>query len=163
MTKLLFLQFKCLTVIDDGSMASISSSDGILSFTPKSGSYYYETFPCQALQTDLYTHIELEIKAPVSGAAFTTQLKWASSCSATTSMKTSFRVTSLTGEWQTLRIPLSSFAGANLNTALSVSIESFSSNQQWQLDRVLFVCSQTQNTSTCECKLASICLILLWY
>lgn len=133
---------------DDASMASISASGGILSFTPKSGAYYYETFPCQALQTDLYTHVQLEIKAPASGAAFTAQLKWASSCSATTSTKTSYRVTSLTGSWQTVRIPLSSFTGANLNAALSLTIESFSSTQQWQLDKVSFVCGQRPTTTT---------------
>ncbi|EXF75711.1 polysaccharide deacetylase [Colletotrichum fioriniae PJ7] len=104
---------------DDASMTSISAAGGILSFTPKSGAYYYETFPCQALQTDLYTHVQLDIKAPVSGAAFTTELNSASSCSATTSSKTSFRVTGLTGGWQTLRIPLSNFAAGNLNAALS--------------------------------------------
>ncbi|OLN89643.1 Chitin deacetylase-like protein 10 [Colletotrichum chlorophyti] len=130
------------------SMASISASGGILSFTPKSGSYYYETFPCQALQTDSYTHVQLDIKAPVSGAAFTAQLNWASSCSATARTKSSFRVTSLTGGWQTLRIPLSSFAGANLAAALSIVIESFSSTQQWQLDKVSFVCSQSPAIST---------------
>lgn len=132
-------------------MASISASDGILSFTPKSGAYFYETFPCQALQTNSYTHVQLEIKAPVSGAAFTAQLKWASSCSATTNTKTSFQVTSLTGSWQTVRIPLSSFAGANLDAALSIVIGSFSSTQQWQLDKILFVCAQGSTTATSEC------------
>ncbi|TDZ21602.1 Chitin deacetylase [Colletotrichum orbiculare MAFF 240422] len=133
---------------DDGSMTSISASGGILSFTPKSGSYYYETLPCQALQTDLYSHVQLEIKAPASGAAFTVQLSTASSCSATTNSKTSYRATALTGGWQTLRIPLSSFSGANLNAAVSLVLESFSSTQQWQLDKVSFVCSQGSATST---------------
>ncbi|KZL85732.1 polysaccharide deacetylase [Colletotrichum incanum] len=134
--------------LDDASMTSISASGGILSFTPKSGAYYYETFPCQTLQTDSYTHVQLDIKAPVSGAAFTAELNSAPSCSATTSTKTSFRITSLTGGWQTLRIPLSSFTGANLDAALSIVIGSFSSTQQWQLDKVLFVCAQTPTTST---------------
>ncbi|GKT54472.1 polysaccharide deacetylase [Colletotrichum tofieldiae] len=129
-------------------MTSISASGGILSFTPKSGAYYYETFPCQTLQTNSYTHVQLDIKAPVSGAGFTAQLNSASSCSATTSTKTSFQITSLTGGWQTLRIPLSSFAGANLDAALSIVIGSFSSTQQWQLDKVLFVCARTPTTST---------------
>ncbi|KAI8265855.1 Chitin deacetylase [Colletotrichum sp. SAR11_239] len=133
---------------DDGSMASISASDGILSFTPQSGGYYYETFPCQALQTDAYSHAQLEIKAPVAGAAFTVQLSTATSCSATTNTKTSYRVTSLTGGWQTLRIPLSSFTGANLNAAVSIVVESFSSTEQWQLDKVSFVCGQTPTTLT---------------
>ncbi|KAJ6441422.1 Chitin deacetylase-like protein 10 [Purpureocillium lavendulum] len=122
--------------LDDGSMASMSASGGILSFTPKSGAYYYETFPCQALQTDSYSHIQFDIKAPASGAAMTATLKWASSCSVTTGTKTSFRVTGLTGAWQNLRIPLTSFSGANLNAALSLIIESFSLNQQWQLDKI---------------------------
>ncbi|KAL0931577.1 Chitin deacetylase-like protein 10 [Colletotrichum truncatum] len=133
---------------DDGTMASISAADGILSFTPKSGAYYYDTFPCQALQTDSYSHVQFDIKAPASGAAFTAELKWASSCSATTTTKTSFRVTALTGGWQTVRVPLSSFAGANLNAALSIIIGSFSSTQQWQLDKVSFVCGQTPTTLT---------------
>ncbi|KAH6884881.1 polysaccharide deacetylase [Thelonectria olida] len=135
---------------DDASMASISASGGILSFTPKSGAYYYETFPCQALQTNSYTHVQLDIKAPVSGAAFTAELKWASSCSVTTTTKTSFRVTSLTGGWQTLRIPLTSFSGANLNAALSIVLGSFSSTQQWQLDKVSFACGQGPTTIS-EC------------
>jgi peptidoglycan/xylan/chitin deacetylase (PgdA/CDA1 family) len=129
-------------------MAAMSASAGILSFTPKSGAYYYETFPCQALQADSYSHLQLEIKAPV-GAAFTAQLSSASSCSATTAAtKTSFRVTGLTGDWQTLRIPLASFEGANLNAALSIVMGSFSSTQQWQLDKVLFVCSQASASLT---------------
>ncbi|KAH7305832.1 polysaccharide deacetylase [Stachybotrys elegans] len=132
---------------DDGSMASKSASGGILSFTPRAGAYYYETFPCQALQTDTYTHLQLDIKAPASGDAFTAQLNWASSCSSTSGTKTSFRVTGLTGEWQSIRIPLSSFAGANLNAALSITIQSFSSTQQWQLDKVSFVCAQRPTTT----------------
>jgi hypothetical protein len=131
-------------------MASISASDGILSFTPQSGAYYYETFPCQALQTDDYTHVQLNISAPVSGAAFTAQLQWASSCSESTMSKTSFRVTDLVRGWQTLRIPLSSFVGASLNGVRSFVIESFSSTQQWQLDLVQFVCGQEPAT-TSEC------------
>ncbi|KAK1991474.1 polysaccharide deacetylase [Colletotrichum falcatum] len=135
---------------DDGSMASISASGGILDFTPKSGAYFYETFPCQELRADSYTHVQFDIKAPAPGAAFTAELSWASSCSAataTTATKTAFRVAGLTGEWQTLRVPLSSFAGANLDAALSVVIGSFSSTQQWQLDRVQFVCGQATTTS----------------
>ncbi|KAK1512520.1 polysaccharide deacetylase, partial [Colletotrichum costaricense] len=133
---------------DDASMTSISATGGILSFTPKSGAYYYETFPCQALQTDLYTHVQLDIKAPVSGATFTTELNSASSCSATTSSKTSFRVTGLTGGWQTLRIPLSSFAAGNLNAALSFVVGSFSSTQEWQLDKISFVCAQGSSATS---------------
>lgn len=145
-------------------MASISASDGILSFTPQSGAYYYETFPCQALQTDDYTHVHLDIWAPVSGAAFTAQLQWASSCSESTRLKTSFRVTDLIRGWQTLRIPLSSFVGANLNGVNSIVIESFSSTQQWQLDLVQFVCRQEPMT-TSECTLGGVrsvfaCLVL---
>ncbi|KAJ0381808.1 hypothetical protein COL922a_013812, partial [Colletotrichum nupharicola] len=92
----------------------------------------------------------LEIKAPVAGAAFTVQLSTATSCSATTNTKTSYRVTSLTGGWQTVRIPLSSFTGANLNAAISIVIESFSSTEQWQLDKVSFVCGQTPTTLTSD-------------
>ncbi|KAF6809574.1 polysaccharide deacetylase [Colletotrichum sojae] len=125
---------------DDGSMASMSASGGILSFTPKAGAYYYETIPCRSLNADSYTHLVLDIKAPASGAAFTVQLTTAASCPATTGTKTSFRVTGLTGSSQTVRIPLSSFGGANLGAVVSVVIESFSSTQQWQLDKVLFAC-----------------------
>ncbi|GKT40228.1 uncharacterized protein ColSpa_00409 [Colletotrichum spaethianum] len=149
-------------------MANISASGGILSFTPKSGAYYYETFPCQSLQSDSYTHVQLDIKAPVSGAAFAAQLNWASTCSATANTKTSFQVTGLTGGWQTLRIPLSSFAGANLDAALSLVIGSFSSTQQWQLDKVLFVCAQKPTTFASECESAVAfsvltCLILTMF
>ncbi|KAF9873138.1 putative polysaccharide deacetylase [Colletotrichum karsti] len=140
---------------DDGSMTSISASGGILSFTPKSGAYFYETFPCQAI--DSYTHVQFDIKAPASGAALTAELNWASSCSATTTTtKTSFRATSLTGEWQTLRVPLSSFGGANLGAAVSVVIGSFSSTQQWQLDKVSFVCGQSTPPSTTTTSSASL-------
>ena len=130
-------------------MAAISASGGILSFTPKSGAYYYETFPCQMLSTNAYTHIELVIKAPVAGAAFTAQLTTAPTCTGTKT-KTNFRVTGLTGNWQTIRIPLSSFSGANLDAALSVVVATFSSNLQWQLDTVSIICSQAQTSSTGE-------------
>lgn len=134
-------------------MTAISAANGILSFTPKSGAYFYETFPCQALTTDKYTHIQFDIKAPVAGAAFTAELKTSSSCAATTSTKTPFRVTGLTGAWQTLRVPVTSFgATANLDAAKSVVLGAFSSNAQWQLDKVMLVCGQSSTSSTSECK-----------
>lgn len=136
---------------DDSSMTSISAANGILSFTPKTGAYFYETFPCQALTTDKYTHVQFDIKAPAAGAAMTIELKTAASCTATTSTKVSFRVTGLTGAWQTLRVPLTSFAGANLNAAQSVVLGSFSSTSQWQLDKVAFVCGESSTPSTGEC------------
>src|SRR4051812_7939200 len=115
-------------------MASISGSGGVLRFTPKSGAYFYETFSCRALQSNTYTHIQIDIKGPASGAAFDLVLQYASSCSSTTISESTFRVTNLSGSLQTLRIPLSSFGGANLNAVSAIVFGTFSSNAQWQLD-----------------------------
>lgn len=128
-------------------MSSISGSGGVLNFTPKSGAYFYETFPCQALQTNAYTHIQFDIKSPASGASFDAIIQYGSSCSATTYTESTFKVTNLSGSMQTLRIPLSSFAGANLNTVTAIVFGGFSTNSQWQLDNIVFVCNGGATTA----------------
>ena len=64
-------------------MSSISASAGVLSFKPKAGSYFYETFPCQAASTNGYNSVSFQMKGPAGGSA-TLEIQTKTSCSATT-------------------------------------------------------------------------------
>ncbi|KAF2123081.1 glycosyl hydrolase [Lophiotrema nucula] len=126
---------------DDGSMSSISASGGILSFKPKSGSYFYETFACQAASTNGYNSIQFNVKG-VSGGSLALEIQTQTSCSATTYTSKYYTVSGLTGASQTVTIPLSSFSGANANAITAFVWSAFSSTTAtWQLSAVQFGCS----------------------
>ncbi|KAJ4987674.1 polysaccharide deacetylase [Stagonosporopsis vannaccii] len=125
---------------DDGSMTSISAANGVLSFKPKAGSYFYETFECQAATSNNYNSIQFTIKG-VSGGSGTLEIQTKSACSAGsyTSYYTSF--SGLTGQTQTITVPLSQFSGANANAITGFVWSGFSdTTATWQLSNVQLGC-----------------------
>ncbi|USP78071.1 carbohydrate esterase family 4 protein [Curvularia clavata] len=128
---------------DDASMTSISASNGVLSFKPKSSSYFYETFDCQAATTNGYNSINFQIKGPAGGSA-TLEIQTKTSCSATTYSSKWVTLTGLTGNTQTINIPLSQFSGANANAITGFVWSTFSSTTTtWQLSKIALGCGSS--------------------
>ncbi|CAN9228835.1 unnamed protein product [Alternaria alternata] len=133
---------------DDGSMSSISASAGVLSFKPKAGSYFYETFPCQAASTNGYNSVSFQMKGPAGGSA-TLEIQTKTSCSATTYTSKYVSITGLTGNTQTINIPLSQFSGANANAVTGFVWAGFSSTTAtWQMSNIAFGCGSSAGGST---------------
>ncbi|KAF2475117.1 glycosyl hydrolase [Lindgomyces ingoldianus] len=133
---------------DDGSMTTISATGGVLSFKPKSGSYFYETFACQAASTNGYNSVQFSVKGP-SGGSLTLEIQTKTSCSATAYTSKYFTVSSLTGSTQTITVPLSSFSGANANAITAFVWSGFSSTTAtWQLSSIQFGCGSSGGASS---------------
>jgi peptidoglycan/xylan/chitin deacetylase (PgdA/CDA1 family) len=131
-------------------MSSISASNGVLSFKPKSSSYFYETFPCQAASSNGYTGIQFAIKGVNSGSAVV-ELQTKSACTAGTYSSYYYQLPALTGNTQTITIPFNTFAGANGNAVSGIVWSGFSSTTAaWQISNVAFACSGkvTDSSST---------------
>lgn len=125
---------------DDGSMASIKASGGVLSFTPKSSSYFYETFPCQQAKSNGYNSVTFQIKGPAGGSA-TLEIQTKTACSATAYTSKFIQLSGLTGSLQTMTVPLTQFAGANLDAVQGFVWSGFSSTTSaWQLSNIAFGC-----------------------
>ncbi|KAJ8108850.1 hypothetical protein OPT61_g7882 [Boeremia exigua] len=120
-------------------MTSISAANGVLSFKPKSSSYFYETFECQAATSNNYNSIQFTVKGTAGGSG-TLEIQTKSACSAASysSYYTSF--TGLTGNTQTITIPLTQFAGANGNAVTGFVWSGFSSTDTWQLSNIQLGC-----------------------
>lgn len=133
---------------DDGSMTSLSASGGKLQFTPKAGSYFYETFPCQAATTQGYNTLKFDVKGP-AGGSITLELQTKSACSAGSYSSSYYGISGLTGSTQTISVPLSNFSGANLNAISAIVWSGFQTGAQWQMDNVKLGCGGGQSpTST---------------
>ncbi len=133
---------------DDGSMTSISASGGVLSFQPKAGSYFYETFPCQAASSNGYNSVSFQMKGPAGGSA-TLEIQTKTSCSATSYTSKYVSITGLTGNTQTITIPLTQFSGANANAVTGFVWAGFSSTTAtWQLSNIAFGCGSSAGSSS---------------
>lgn len=129
-------------------MSTISSAGGVLSFTPTSSSYFYETFSCQAATSNGYNSIQFTVKGP-AGGSLALEIQTKASCSATTYTSYYYAVSGLTGNTQTVTVPLSSFAGANGNAVTAFVWSGFTtSTTPWQLSNVQFGCSATGGSSS---------------
>lgn len=130
-------------------MTSISASGGILSFTPKTGgaSYFYETFDCQAASSNGYNSVTFQIKGPASGSA-TLEIQTKTACTATSYTSKYVSLSGLTGQLQTITIPLSQFTGANANAVTGFVWSDFSSTTAWQLSNINFGCGGTVASSS---------------
>jgi peptidoglycan/xylan/chitin deacetylase (PgdA/CDA1 family) len=132
---------------DDGSMSSISASNGVLSFKPKSGSYFYETFPCQAASSNGLSGLQFTIKGPSKGSVVV-ELQTKTACSATSYKSYYTQVTGLTGSTQTVTIPFGNFAGANGNAVTGIVWSGFSSTTTtWQMSAIDFACPASSGGS----------------
>jgi peptidoglycan/xylan/chitin deacetylase (PgdA/CDA1 family) len=126
---------------DDASMSSISASNGVLSFKPKSGSYFYESFPCQAASSNGLNALQFTIKGPSKGS-IVVELQTKSSCSDGTYKSYYTQITGLTGSSQVVNIPFSTFAGANANAITGITWSGFSSTTvTWTMSNINFACS----------------------
>lgn len=114
-----------------------------LTFTPKAGSYFYTSFgSCVAATTQGYNAITFPFKGPSAGSSFTFELQTGSSCASATYNSYTFTVSGLTGATQTITIPLSNFAGANLNVIKAVVWGDFSkTGSAYELGQTNFVCA----------------------
>ncbi|EFQ90818.1 hypothetical protein CFE70_004939 [Pyrenophora teres f. teres 0-1] len=141
---------------DDASMSSISASNGVLSFIPKSGnSYFYETFECQAASNNGYNSITFQIKGPAGGSA-TLEMQTKTSCSATSYTSKYISLTGLTGNTQTMTIPFSQFGGANANAITGFVWAGFSSTTTtWQMSKVAFGCGSSGPITSASTKPAA--------
>ena len=129
-------------------MSSISASGGILSFKPKSGAYFYESFACQQASSNGYNSVSFSVKGPAKGS-LTLEIQTKASCSATSYTSKYVSVTGLTGSTQTVTIPLSQFSGANANAITSFVWSGFSSNTAtWQLSNIAFGCGSSSGASS---------------
>ena len=122
-------------------MTSISATNGVLNFKPKSGSYFYETFPCQAATSKELGAVQFTIKGPSKGSVVV-ELQTKSSCSAGSYSSYYTQVTGMTGSSQTVTLPFTAFAGANGNAITGIVWSGFSSTAiTWQLSNIELVCS----------------------
>ncbi|KAF2733881.1 glycoside hydrolase/deacetylase [Polyplosphaeria fusca] len=129
-------------------MSSISASGGVLSFKPKAGSYFYESFSCQAASSNSYNSVQFTVQGP-AGGSMTIEVQTQDSCSATTYKSTYFTVSGLTGSSQTVTVPFSSFSGANANAITAFVWAGFSSTTAtWKLSNIQFGCGGGGSAST---------------
>jgi peptidoglycan/xylan/chitin deacetylase (PgdA/CDA1 family) len=132
---------------DDGSMSSISAKSGVLSFKPKSDSYFYESFPCQAATSKEQSALQFTVKGPAKGS-MVVELQTQTSCSATSYKSYYTQITGLTGNTQTVTIPFTQFAGANANAITGIVWSGFSSTTYtWQMSNVNFACTGSSGGS----------------
>ncbi|KAH6138180.1 hypothetical protein HBI68_225420 [Parastagonospora nodorum] len=140
---------------DDGSMSSISASNGVLSFKPKSSSYFYETFPCQAASSNGLSGLQFNIKGPAKGS-LVVELQTKTACSDASYKSYYYQLTGLTGNTQTVTIPFSSFAGANGNAVTGIVWSGFSSTTTtWQMSAIDFACSASSGGAPSSTKAAA--------
>lgn len=108
-----------------------------------SNSYVFTDFPCVQALSNGYNALNLSFRAPAAGASITLELQTSESCS--TSKYTSYfiNVTELTGNVQTITVPLSDFQGANLDAIQSIAYQDFTPGE-WELYEGLLSCQSTE-------------------
>ncbi|KAM7214305.1 hypothetical protein V8F06_010290 [Rhypophila decipiens] len=130
---------------DDGSMNQIAASSGEVVFVPNpTGSYFYESFPCVAAQTQGYGGIRFTIQGPAGGSA-ALELQTSSDCN-TSGHNSSYTVlTGLTGQRQTITVPLIGFDNnPNYDAVVGLVWSEFSNtNVRWSIGNIAFVCGDS--------------------
>ncbi|KAK3319243.1 glycoside hydrolase/deacetylase [Apodospora peruviana] len=127
---------------DDSTMTSIAASAGQVIFIPKAdGSYFYESFPCVQAQTRGYGGLRFTIQGP-AGSQVSLELQTTTSCNATDHTSSYNIVTGLTGQLQTLTLPLLGFDNnPNYDAIVGLVWSEFSkTNVQWSIGNITLVC-----------------------
>ncbi|KAI6437468.1 hypothetical protein MCOR22_008903 [Pyricularia oryzae] len=140
---------------DDGSMRSITVQGTSLILTPVppadgrlSPSYYYENLPCTQALSEGYSAIFFTMKAPSKGSNFTLEIQTSTSCGTSAYTSDWQVVKDLTGDLQTVTIPLSGWRNpvTNLDAVKAFNWATWTSptqghgDEQWQLGDIMFVC-----------------------
>jgi hypothetical protein len=125
---------------DDGSMPSISFTSKGLSFTPRYNSYLFENIPCQTAVMNGYSSVQFTVKGP-AGGNMTLEMQARESCSASKFKSSWFLVDELTGNEQTITVPLSSWPEINHDAITGLVWSTWSnSSTAWELGKVQFEC-----------------------
>lgn len=133
-------------------MTSIAASAGQVVFIPKDGSsYFYESFECQPAVTNGYGGIQFTVQGP-AGASFALELQTAANCSVTDgTYKSSYNVvTDLTGERQTVTLPLLGFDNEpNYDAIVGLVWAVFSkTGVQWSIGNIELICGDVAAPQT---------------
>jgi hypothetical protein len=130
-------------------MNSTELSGDVLTFTPNTTatSYLYEQFNCTTAATLGFDTLAFNIKGP-RAASVSLELQTQANCADDPSNYTRhyFTVNGLSGNLQTVTVPLSSWTGANLDSIVGVIFYGFSKGMTgtdniWQLESLSLVCS----------------------
>ncbi|KAI6360654.1 hypothetical protein MCOR32_008928 [Pyricularia oryzae] len=142
---------------DDGSMRSITVQGTSLILTPVppadgrlSPSYYYENLPCTQALSEGYSAISFTMKAPSKGSNFTLEIQTSTSCGTSAYTSDWQVVKDLTGDLQTVTIPLSGWRNpvTNLDAVKAFNWATWTSptqghgDEQWQLGDIMFLREQ---------------------
>jgi hypothetical protein len=132
-------------------MNAIAASGGRVVFIPKSAnSYFYESFECIPAATEGYASVQFTVEGP-AGGSFVLEAQTTSSCAADRSTYKSswYYVDGLTGQRQTITLPLSGFSdNPNTNALVGLVWGSFSqAGVQWSVGNITLVCSNPAQTT----------------
>lgn len=124
-------------------LTPVPPADGRLS-----PSYYYENLPCTQALGEGYSAISFTMKAPSKGSNFTLEIQTSTSCGTSAYTSDWQVVKDLTGDLQTVTIPLSGWRNpvTNLDAVKAFNWATWTSptqghgDEQWQLGDIMFVC-----------------------
>ncbi|KAI1340275.1 hypothetical protein F5Y15DRAFT_53200 [Xylariaceae sp. FL0016] len=132
---------------DDSTMNATSTDGGVLTFTPNNTevSYIYEQFDCMDTTALGYDSLSFGIKGP-EAASVSIELQSKNACTDTEYQSFYYTVDGLSGSMQTINVPLSNWAGANLKGVVGLLYYGFSAGMTgtddvWQLDNIELLCA----------------------
>lgn len=129
-------------------MNQIAASSGEVIFVPNpSGSYFYESFPCLAARTEGYGGIRFTIQGPAGGSV-ALELQTSTNCNSTGHTSSYNVLTGLTGQRQTITLPLLGFDNnPNYDAIVGLVWSEFSNtNVRWSIGNIAFVCGEVNTT-----------------
>lgn len=126
-------------------MTSIASAGNKITVVPSTAaSYFYETFPCQAANTNGYDTLQFAVKG-AAGGSVAIEIQTSAKCSDTAYTSKFYLVTGITGSTQPITVQLkTAFPGANLNAIKSFVFFQFSNvTTPWEMSQVQFGCGSS--------------------
>ncbi|KAI0021607.1 hypothetical protein F4780DRAFT_778393 [Xylariomycetidae sp. FL0641] len=131
---------------DDSTMNSTSIEGGVLTFTPNNieVSYIYEQFECMDTVALGYNALSFNIKGP-EAASVSVELQTKADCGTEEYQSFYYTVDGMEGAMQTVTIPLSSWADADLSGVIGILWYGFSAGMTgtdnvWQLSNIQLLC-----------------------